>query len=98
MLFRSCTYVHQLSGIGPETGGPSKIRIFPNPAREGIRIDTRIAGPLSYIITDIAGKPVQSGQVTGSWIETTTLRPGMYLLDFYRYGNQLSERKTLVVR
>jgi hypothetical protein len=94
----SCTYVHYMTGIEPVNGETERIRIYPNPADDAITIESSIAGQINFTISDVAGRMVRSGRVTGSPIGINDLQPGIYNVLFYQHGQQLAGVKKLVVR
>ena len=94
----SCTFVHQLSGIGTVNVQSSRIRLYPNPADMNVTIESAIPGPVSFSFADVTGRIVKTGQVTGAAIGTCDLQPGIYQVFFSQHGLRLPEYKKLVIQ
>lgn len=56
----------------------SKLRIFPNPARDFLFVDA--ATDSEWQLFDMLGKPIRSGKTTDGRIDLQSLYPGIYLL------------------
>ncbi len=67
--------------------GKIDIQVYPNPARDILGLRVRNYASLNYSITDLNGKTVVSGQVSGrALIDISSLAPGVYLLTAGKEG------------
>lgn len=70
-----------------------KIRVYPNPVGNLIRIDASV-DVQRYSIVDLTGKVIMSGKINNNRIDLPTLRKGMYLLHL---SNAKGLKKTIKI-
>lgn len=83
------------SGIEPVVAAKKDIwEVFPNPASNEISISFPGDGTASYIITNIQGQTVKTGNtVNGSIVDVTALHAGMYFINISCNGVAGSPKK-----
>ncbi len=83
--------VHEVqTGIIGETVG-TDIRVFPNPAENYIMIQNEACKALTYILSDMSGKVVQSGNIKKNpltMISLASCKSGIYLLQLQDTGGK----------
>lgn len=58
-----------------------KVQVYPNPTRHELRISTDTSEQLNFLILDISGKIIRSGQLQqDATLDVSTLNAGMYIL------------------
>jgi hypothetical protein len=96
-LADSCTYVHTLTGIGPDAA-KDVVKIRPNPADEAVIVESETPEPLQYVIQDPAGRILQRGRTDDGRIITSGLQPGICVLTFTNAAGARVASLKLVIR
>jgi hypothetical protein len=72
-----------LAGLGTDLTPSSQLRLYPNPAREQVTIETGLDRPASLIISDVSGREVKRLVIEPgkTRIDLQELSPGLYFLN-----------------
>jgi hypothetical protein len=72
-----------LAGLGTDLIPSSQLRLYPNPAREQVTIETDLGRPASLIISDVSGREVKRLVIEPgkTRIDLQELSPGLYFLN-----------------
>jgi hypothetical protein len=72
-----------LAGLGTDLIPSSQLRLYPNPAREQVTIETDLDRPASLIISDVSGREVKRLVIEPgkTRIDLQELSPGLYFLN-----------------
>jgi hypothetical protein len=72
-----------LAGLGTDLTPSSQLRLYPNPAREQLTIETDLDRPASLIISDVSGREVKRLVIEPgkTRIDLQELSPGLYFLN-----------------
>lgn len=81
-LSADSTFIYSILSVGIAENGLASLDVFPNPARETIRIITDCSGRQPYVIKDVLGKTVLEGWVscTDPVVSVNAISSGVYLL------------------
>ena len=74
------------------------IKIFPNPAKNEIHIETDINSSFDYKIVDLSGKTVESGEINSklSTLNIQYFKPGVYFLILSGQGYSINKTKKII--
>ncbi len=89
-------FVKMCETLEMESPDKTELRVYPNPATNQLRISA-IEGLETYSITDLQGKLVSAGPVSGT-IDVSALNPGMYLLHLNQNNQAVFQDKILIER
>ncbi len=73
-------YFDVVNGIAGKESHADRIRIFPNPAKDELRLFNAPPESLSYKIIDPQGKTLQTGFISSNILPINSLKPGVYCL------------------
>ncbi len=82
--------------LSNETFQASEIRIYPNPARDIVIVETGFENLVDITIYDLLGKQVMSEVLTGNRLDVSSLNSGIYLLKVSQ--NNASVVKRLIIK
>lgn len=76
-----------------ETVFGKTVRVYPNPAKTTLEVESPEGGDGNYVIRDIHGKAVAAGSLTRSkaQVDVSALTPGMYLISVSRGGRSVTK-------
>ncbi|MCD4698447.1 MAG: T9SS type A sorting domain-containing protein [Bacteroidales bacterium] len=77
------------SGISNRVISDQKIKVYPNPAMDMLKIDGDISRNADFNIIDISGKEVKSGKISGSGIITINHLPGGFYFLRIKTGSEI---------
>lgn len=78
----------------------SKLKVYPNPARDYISIKSNLPMPASYNIYDITGRKIKNGNnlsTESNTISVSDLSPGIFILEIRR-GQEIVAAEKFVVK
>jgi hypothetical protein len=85
-----------VTGIKKNNSLSLGVALFPNPAKDLVYLRSESASSINYVVTDLLGKVVATGEFTKtSSLNTSTLSAGSYMMQF-NSGN-VSTYKKLVI-
>ena len=68
------------SGLGVDENDLIQLQLYPNPTQNTIKVSGNSFEDATYIITDVAGKVVLTGNTLGGNIDVTSLKAGRYFV------------------
>ncbi len=73
----------------------SKIRVFPNPAKNYLSINISETTPCNYSISNLQGVLLQKGTVENSPINISTLPKGLFIFEIFQSGKRIAVMKVM---
>ena len=78
--FSKTVLINVLLGTGMTSEAMGNIRLYPNPATEGFRLDG-ITGSVTVSLVDVSGKLLFTKEVVGNeYVPLTTIEDGLYIV------------------
>ena len=91
----------QHSGIESNNAGGAAIKVYPNPVKGSLHIETPMdMGTMQIEICDLAGRTIQHGLLSpgNNTLYIQSLRPGLYLYRISRPGGSLLQSAKLAIQ
>lgn len=73
----------------------SKIRVFPNPAKNYLSINISETTPCNYSISNLQGVLLQKGTIENSSINISTLPKRLFIIEFFQSGKRIAVMKVM---
>jgi hypothetical protein len=84
-------YIDVISGFDWETGSLWKVKVFPNPTTDWLKLETDLSGTLEVVLTNLLGRHLFTHTLsrTEETIHLQSLPSGIYLLRVSRKGQPI---------